>query len=121
MLFIIVPLSVVLLGVIVYFALSPHSSKSLRLAALGALGAIMLSIMICLIIIFATMGTAGDGPVMPDFLAAEAPQPPAAGNSFVLALLAAFLLAFLGIVIFLSMRERKNREAIKGKNTEADF
>ncbi|MDR0732327.1 MAG: hypothetical protein LBF63_11710 [Treponema sp.] len=121
MLFVIIPLSVLLLGVIVYFALSPRSSKGLRLAALGALGAIMLSVVICAVIIIAGRETAGGEPVMPDFLAAEAPQPPAAGNSFAVFLLAAFLLAFLGVVIFLSMKERKNREAVKGKNTESDF
>ena len=122
MLFIIVPLSVLLLGVIVYFALSPRSSKGLRLAARGALGAIMLSIVICVIII-AGAGTAGDEPVMPDFLAVEAPQPPAGSNSFAVVLLAIFLLAFLGVVIFLSMKERKHGEDIPGasKTTGPDF
>jgi heme A synthase len=110
MLFVIIPLSVILLGVIVYFALSPRSSKSLRLAALIALGAIMLSIVICGIIIFAGLGAAAKEPVMPDFLAPEAPAPAPQGNWFALFLLAIFLLAFMGVVAFLSMRERKRRE-----------
>jgi hypothetical protein len=110
MLLVIVPLSVILLGVIVYFALSPRSSKILRLATLGALVAIMLSIVICAIIIFAGMDTAGGEPVMPDFFAGETPQAAPKGNSFVLFLLAVFLLVFLGIVVFLSMKERKRRE-----------
>jgi hypothetical protein len=109
MLFVIIPLSVVLLGLIVYFALSPRSSKVLRLAALGALGAIMLSIVICMIIIFAGLGAADDEPVMPDFFAAEPPPASSRGNFFALFLLAVFLLAFMGVVIFLAMKERKNR------------
>jgi hypothetical protein len=109
MLFVIIPLSLVLLGLIVYYALSPRSSRILRFSALGALGAIMLSIVICVIVIFA--GTGGnDEPVMPDFFAAEPLQPAPRANFFVLFLLALFLLAFLGIVIFIAMRERRRGE-----------
>ncbi|MDR1024746.1 MAG: hypothetical protein LBL56_03395 [Treponema sp.] len=109
MLFVIIPLSVVLLGLIVYYALSPRSSKVLRLSALGALGAIMLSIVICVIIIVAGMG-GDEEPVMPDFFAVEPIQAAPRGNFFALFLLALFLLAFLGIVIFLAMRERRRGE-----------
>lgn len=115
MLFVIIPLSVVLLGVIVYFALSPRSSKMLRLSALGALGAIMLSVVICVIIIAVGMETANEEPVMPDFLAAEPPQAAAEGNLAALFILAAFLLALLGTIIFLSLRERRLQEKGKGE------
>jgi cbb3-type cytochrome oxidase subunit 3 len=108
MFFVIIPLSVLLLGVIIYFALSPKSSKILRTAALGALGAIILSIVICVIIILTGTGSAAEEPVMPDFFAEEAP--PAPGNFLVLFLLAVFLLAFLGGVVFLSLRERKRQQ-----------
>jgi membrane protein DedA with SNARE-associated domain len=110
MLFIIVPVSVILLGVIVYFALSRESSRALRLTAMAALGLIILSVLICVIIIFANMDFTSREPVMPDFLA---PQPPPAapkGNFLVLFLLAVFIIVFLGVVIFLSLRERKRRE-----------
>jgi preprotein translocase subunit YajC len=110
MLFVIVPLSVVLLGVIVYFALSRGSSKTLRLAALAALGAILLSVLICVIIIFANTEFAGNEPVMPDFLAAEAPPAAPAENFLVLFLLAVFIVVFLGLVIFLSLRERRRQQ-----------
>jgi heme/copper-type cytochrome/quinol oxidase subunit 4 len=110
MLFVIIPLSVALLGVIVYFALSPKSSKALRLTALIALGVIIVSVLVCLIIIFAGLEFAGKEPAMPDFLAPEAPPAAPEGNFFALFLLAAFLLAFLGVVVFLSMRERKKQQ-----------
>jgi amino acid transporter len=110
MLFVIIPFSLALLGVIVYIALSRKSSKALRLAALGALGAIILSVLICLVIIFASMGVTGREPVMPDFLTTE-PLPDAPkGNFFVLFPLAVFIIAFLGVVIFLSLRERKRQQ-----------
>ncbi|MDR2177897.1 MAG: hypothetical protein LBP20_07665 [Treponema sp.] len=110
MLFVIIPFSVVLLGVIVYFALSPRSSKGLRLAALAALGAIMLAIVICAVIVFTNQGTVEEGPVMPDFYTASAPQSAPKGNSLILLLLAVFLLVFLGVVVFLAMKERQRQQ-----------
>jgi ABC-type phosphate transport system permease subunit len=109
MLFVIIPISLVLLGVIIYLALSPKSSKMVRLAALCALGAIMLSVIVCVIIIFAGQTGATEEPVMPDFLAAEPPPPPQ-GNSIAILLLAVFMVVFLGIIVFLSMRERKRQD-----------
>jgi amino acid transporter len=110
MLYVIIPLSVVLLGVIVYFALSRQSSRILRFSALAALGAIILSVLICVIIIFANTEFAAEEPVMPDFLAAEAPPAPR-GNFLVLFLLAFFIIVFLGVVIFLSLKERRRNHS----------
>jgi amino acid transporter len=110
MLFITVPLSVVLLGIIVYFALSRSSSKILRLTALAALGAIILSVLICVIIILANTKFTGGDPVMPDFLAGETPPAGPQENFLILFLLAVFIVVSLGVVIFLSMRERRGRQ-----------
>jgi hypothetical protein len=111
MLFVIIPISLILLGVIIYLALSPKSAKMVRLAALCALGAIMLSVIICVIIIFAGLGNVEEEPVMPDFLAVETPPAPPQGNSIAIILLAVFMLAFLGIIVFLSIRERRRQES----------
>ncbi|MDR1443355.1 MAG: hypothetical protein LBI94_00585 [Treponema sp.] len=111
MLFVIIPLSIALLGLIVYYALSPRSSKTLRLSAFGALVCIMLSVVICTIIIFANLG-GNDEPVMPDFFAAEPPNAAPENNFFILVLFAVFLLILLGIVILLAVRERRIRGKI---------
>jgi Flp pilus assembly protein protease CpaA len=108
MLFVIIPLSVVILGLIVYFALSPRSSRTLRLAALCALGAITLSVLICALLVFAKSGTGGGE--TPDFLSAEPPRTAPPGNFTALFLLALFLLGFLGIVVFLARKERRDRK-----------
>jgi hypothetical protein len=110
MLYVIVPLSAALLGVIIYFALSRSSSRTLRLTALAALGLIILSVLICIIIIFVNTEFAGDEPVMPDFLSAEPPPAAPKGNFLVLFLLAVLIVAFLGTVIFLSLRERRRQQ-----------
>ncbi|MDR0399585.1 MAG: hypothetical protein LBH51_01405 [Treponema sp.] len=109
MLFVLIPLSAALMGLIVYFALSPKSSKILRTIALGALGLIILSVLVCGVIIFMGLGAAAKEPVMPDFLAAEAPPPAPQANFFAVFLLAVFLLVFLGVAVILSLRERKGQ------------
>jgi hypothetical protein len=80
------------------------------MTAMGALKAIIISIVICVIIIITGLGSTAGEPVMPDFFAEEAPPAVAAGNFLVLFLLALFLLAFLGGVVFLSLRERRRQQ-----------
>jgi hypothetical protein len=107
MLFVIIPLSVILLGVIIYIALSSKSSKMVRLAALCALGAIMLSIIVCAIVIFVNAGSGDKEPAMPDFLSSEPPVAASGGNFFALFILALFMVGLLGIIIVIAMRDRK--------------
>jgi hypothetical protein len=115
MFFVIIPIALGFLGVIVYFALSKESSRIVRLVALVALGAVILSVLVCGIIVLLSLGGGGEEPVMPDFLVAEQPEPPAKTNTFVLIIGMLFLLAFLGMVVFLSLKEqRKTAEKKRG-------
>ncbi|MDR3192934.1 MAG: hypothetical protein LBT87_07705 [Treponema sp.] len=107
MLFVIIPIALGFLGVIVYFALSKESSRIVRLAALIALGAVILSVLVCGIIVLLSLGDGGGEAVMPDFLAVEEPEPPTKTNTFVLVIVMLFLLAFLGMVVFLSLKEQR--------------
>jgi hypothetical protein len=121
MLFVAIPLAIILLGVIIYFALSKNSPRAVRFAALIALGLVILSVLVCGFIVFTNMQEGGGEPAMTDFLA-PAPAPPPAKNNFVaLLILAVFLLGVLGLVVFLSLREQ--RKAVAGRqedNTEDD-
>ncbi|MDR2029231.1 MAG: hypothetical protein LBP93_06815 [Treponema sp.] len=107
MFFVIIPLALGFLGIIIYFALSKESSRVVRLAALIALGAVILSVLVCGIIVILGPGESGEEPVMPDFLATEQPEAPAATNTFVLVIVILFLLLFLGMVVFLSLKEQR--------------
>jgi uncharacterized membrane protein len=107
MLFVIIPIALVFLGLIVYFALSKKSSRIVRLAALAALGAVILSVLVCGVILALSLEGGGGEPLMPDFLAVEEPDPPSKTNTFVLIVVMLLLLAFLGIVVFLSLREQR--------------
>jgi cytochrome bd-type quinol oxidase subunit 2 len=107
----IISLALLFLGFIVYLALSKKSSRMVRLAALIALAVIILAITVCMIIIFSAQEAGADaGPV--DFVTGE----PAASvsNNFNIIILAIFVLALLGAVIILSLREQ--RKALKEKD-----
>jgi uncharacterized membrane protein len=107
MLFVIIPIALGFLGVIVYFALSKESSRVVRLAALIALGAVILSVLVCGIIVLLSLGGGGEEPVAPDFLVAERPEAPAKTDTFVMVIVLLFLLLFLGLVVFLSLKEQR--------------
>jgi heme A synthase len=114
MLFVIIPIALGFLGAIVYFALSKESSRIVRLAALIALGAVILSVLVCGIIVLLSLG-GGEEPVVTDFLVAEAPEPPAKTNTFILVIGMLFLLLFLAMVVFLSLKEQRKTEERKAK------
>jgi hypothetical protein len=56
------------------------------------------------------MGKVDQEPVMPDFLSAEPPPAAPQGNFFALFLLAIFMVVFLGVIVLLSLRERKRQD-----------
>jgi nitric oxide reductase large subunit len=107
MLFIIIPLAVVFLGMRVYFALSGSTPRIVRIAALIALGAVILSVLVCGIIIMLSLGEGSSEPAMPEFLIQEQAAPPVKSNLLPMAILAVFLLSFLALVVFLSLREQR--------------
>jgi amino acid transporter len=111
MLFVFIPLAVVLLGVIIYFALSKNSPRTVRFAALIALGSVILSVLVCGFIVFMNLREGGGEPAIPDYLVPGSAPPPAKNNLFALVILAVFLLGVLGLVVFLSFREQRKAAA----------
>jgi heme A synthase len=107
MFFVIIPIALGFLGAIVYFALSKKSSRFVRLAALIALGVVILSVLVCGLIILLSLGGGTEEPVMPDFFVTEQPEAPAKTNTFIIALVMIFLLVFLGMVVFFSLKEQR--------------
>ncbi|MDR2158560.1 MAG: hypothetical protein LBP23_00665 [Treponema sp.] len=106
MFFIFIPLALLVLGGIIYFALSPTSSLPVRIAALAALGLIVLSIIVSLGLIFLVRAP---GPGDPQ---AEYPAPveqglPQNGSLPALLFFIFLMLALLGTVFVISLRKRK--------------
>jgi hypothetical protein len=99
--------SILLLGVIIRFALSPQTDKLVKRAALIALGAIGLAILACLIAVIA-----GPKAVVEEEVFAGLPlaEPVAVGispNRISMLILGFIMLALIGFIIVLGLREKK--------------
>jgi hypothetical protein len=98
--------SLVLLVVISRFALSKQADKLVKRAAVIALAAIGLAIVICLIVIAAGPKPVEDAPVFAGLAVEEPVQ--VTNPATVYALIFGGILAlFVGFIIFLSLREKK--------------
>jgi multisubunit Na+/H+ antiporter MnhB subunit len=98
--------SLILLGVIIRFALSPRTDRLVKRAALIALGAIGLAILACMIMVIA-----GPEAVVEEEVFAGLPlaEPVATGISpyrIYLLVLGSAMLALIGLIIFLALREK---------------
>ncbi|GHV66248.1 hypothetical protein AGMMS49928_00470 [Spirochaetia bacterium] len=107
LLFIIIPLSVILLGVIAWLAISENSSRAVRRVALFALTAIVLSVILSIIVIFLFFGepAAVVGPGIGDEIIQ--PVKPVNDRSFSIIIFMVLLLAFLALILFLALRREK--------------
>jgi preprotein translocase subunit YajC len=110
---VLVILSLGLLGLIIYFVISPKSSKLLKLTALIALGLIAISIGVCAV--FLIMGPGEDEEHIPVSVFQGA-QPQAVNSGNIPAVIVFFVvfLLIMGLIIFLALREqRKKSEGLK--------
>jgi amino acid transporter len=110
MLYVFIPLALIFLGVIVFFAVSKKTEPRLRLAAIIALGAIALAVMVCLILVFAGSSSIPVEPEPGDFLNDSSPGKKGGGLPWLLIIFIIILLGFLGIVIYLALKEQKRPE-----------
>jgi hypothetical protein len=105
---VLVILSVVLLGAIIYFAISPKSSRLLRLASVIALGLVALSLLVSGF--FIIKGPSEEEATIPFQLFSDTP-PPAKSNFrlFDIGVLV-FFLGIIGFVIAKAMRDQKKAQ-----------
>ena len=106
MLVILIIFSVGLLGLIIYFAVSPKSSKLLKMAASIALGLICISLLICGILLL--IGPKNDpNAALVQFLSEEQGQAVTQSRNFTDIILLLVLFGILALVINRSMKEQK--------------
>jgi hypothetical protein len=109
--------SLILLAVIIRFALSPQTDKLVKRVAVIALGAIGLALLACLAVILSRFGgeeTAAED-LIPGLPLAE-PSAAAGPDGIYMLIFGFVLLLFIGLIIFLSMREKKKLAAPVKKN-----
>ena len=116
MLVVLIILSLGLLAVIIYFALSGKSSKTLKLAAIIALGAIVLSILVAGIIIF--IGPSEDTTSVPMPIFSDTPAQAEGGRSLGDFLILAVFIVILSLVMYRAAKsQKKQAEAAKTVKT----
>jgi len=116
MIVVLIILSLGLLGVIIYFAVSPKSTRLLRLSAIIALGVIGLSLVVCGIIIIIGPGESSDVisfPIFPDM-----PQPAKKITNVSDIIILIILLLFIGFVFYRAIKEQKKTPAVVPKKNE---
>jgi len=92
-------LSMGLLGLIIYFAVSPKSSKLLRISAFAALGLIGISIGVCVVLLIKGPGQDPAAIALPVFQ--DTPTMPASKTNVpAIIVFIVVLLAILGLIIF---------------------
>ena len=99
--------SIGLLGVIIYLAVSPKSSKLLRLSAIIALGLICLSILICGIVII--KGPAADPMEIPLPVFQDSASPVKKDKHILDIVILAVLLAALSLVIAKALKDQRKK------------
>ena len=110
--------SVALLGVIIYFVVSPKSSRLHRLAGIIALGLIGLTIGICGIFLIRGPSETAEFVPLPFILDSD-PPPPKKGNT---AMIITFIVAFLfiaGLVLMSALKEKKKPVEIRKKTDDS--
>ena len=107
-------LSVGLLGLIIYFAASPKSSRLLKITAFGALGLIGLSLVVCGI--FLIKGPSESPELIPLPVFQEAQPPAKSSNTLATVVVFLVFLIVMTMIIFLALRQQKK----KGTKTTED-
>ncbi|MDR0643147.1 MAG: hypothetical protein LBG07_11905 [Treponema sp.] len=105
--------SLALLAVIIRFALSRQSDKPVKRAALIALALISLTIIVCLVIVITGPQATEEEAVFTGLPLAEQVAVVNSGRSYML-IVGIFMLLFVGLIIFLSLREEKKKRSAQG-------
>ena len=101
-------LSLGLLGVIIYYAVSSKSSRLLKLSALGALGLIVVSLGVASIIIALSGDDDAGEAYVPIFV--DAPEkPPERTNTVEMVIFLVILAAMMCLIAVIASRDRKKR------------
>ena len=109
--FFLVVLGIIAFVGVVFMALSRKSSFKMRIAAIGALALMIMTVIVCVILIF-TAPEEEKVLMLPDMTGYEAP--PAQSSNIIIMLIAfALLIALFVIVLIMSLREQRRSQESK--------
>jgi len=107
---VLIPLGVVTLIGVVYLAISQKSSLRVRLTALGALALMVITVIICLLLVFGVIKTAATTVQLPPDAELTGAPPVPGPNVTMMILLIVFLIAVFVLVLVLSLKQRKTEK-----------
>ena len=100
-------LSLGLVGLIIYFAVSPKSSRLLKLSAFVALGLIALTLAICGIVLIRGPGESQESITLPSFL--DTSPPPQKTSAVPVIVFSLAFLSILGLITYLALKEYRQK------------
>jgi len=109
-------LSVGLLGLIIYFAVSPKSSRRLKLTAFVALGLIGLSLGVCGFFLIKGPGESTDPFPIPVFQ--ETHQPAKSSNTTAIVIFFTVFVLVLALIVLLAVRDQQRKDKNVKNETE---
>ena len=107
MLVVLAILSLAIMGLIIYFAVSPGSSRLLKRSALIALGVIAVSLGVCGIILIRGSGKEKADFVLPGLI--EAAPNAKSGNIAALIVFLATILFIISLIVLIPLREKRKK------------
>ncbi len=101
-------LGLCIMAAMVYMALDKKSNLRIRLASLAALALMIITVIVCVFIVFTDKTVPVDESVL--IVGAPAPvQEEQVGSSVSLVVIVFFLLAFFALIVFLALREHRKQ------------
>ncbi|MDR0494355.1 MAG: hypothetical protein LBG95_01830 [Treponema sp.] len=103
---VLVIISILMMGGVIYLAIAKNSTFLIRVVALGALALMVLAVIVCLVIFFRETATPKQMILLPDVDPADVP-PQEGSNPLTLVMYIFFLLALFVMIMILSLRGQK--------------
>jgi ABC-type Fe3+ transport system permease subunit len=110
-------IGLIIMAATIYFAVNKKSNLAVRIACLAALALMMLTIIICLFIIF----TDNRVPIDESVLIVGAPveiKEEKNNNLWVMILLIIFLIAVFSVIVYLSLKEIRKKPSISDESPD---
>ena len=114
-------LGIVLLVAMVFMALRKESSLSVRIACLISLALMILSVIVCLFIVFMGGRASADDSIVIVAPSTSRQAPKANSNFYIVVLLAIFLAGLFILIIIMSMREHNKNKVQGNKSKKSGF
>jgi amino acid transporter len=111
-------LAAITLSAIMYIALSKKTGPRTRIAALIALAVMILTVIVCLIVIFGGTALVKTGEALPADLPVENPAVPG-NNVWILLAFIVFLIVLFAVVAVLSFREQRRPQNTRSPSGRA--